>query len=67
LSATPRADPAAKVRKDRIILQGELPSPFNPPMGCAFNPRCPNVIDRCRSERPEMVADTAHEVSCWRA
>jgi dipeptide transport system ATP-binding protein len=67
LSATPRADPAAKVRKDRIILQGELPSPFNPPAGCAFNPRCPNVIDRCRSERPAMAGDVAHEVSCWRA
>jgi dipeptide transport system ATP-binding protein len=67
LSATPRADPSAKARKDRIILQGELPSPFNPPPGCAFNPRCPNVIERCRSERPEMAGDAAHEVSCWRA
>ncbi len=67
LSATPRADPAAKERKDRIILQGELPSPFNPPAGCAFNPRCPNVIDRCRSERPEMSGDHAHTVACWRA
>jgi dipeptide transport system ATP-binding protein len=67
LSATPRADPTAKARKDRIILQGELPSPFNPPAGCAFNPRCPNVIERCRSERPEMTGDGAHEVACWRA
>jgi dipeptide transport system ATP-binding protein len=67
LSATPSADPNAKTRKDRIILQGELPSPFNPPPGCAFNPRCPNVIDRCRIERPEMAGTTAHTVSCWRA
>jgi dipeptide transport system ATP-binding protein len=67
LSATPRADPTAKARKDRIILQGELPSPFNPPAGCAFNPRCPNVIERCRSERPEMTGDAVHDVSCWRA
>ncbi len=67
LSATPRADPSTKARKDRIILQGELPSPFNPPSGCTFNPRCPNVVDRCRNERPEMVAVAAHEVSCWRA
>ena len=67
LSATPRADPSAKARKDRIILQGELPSPFNPPTGCAFNPRCPNVIDRCRSERPEMAGDATQAVACWRA
>jgi dipeptide transport system ATP-binding protein len=67
LSATPSADPAAKARKERIILRGELPSPFNPPQGCAFNPRCPNVIDRCRSERPEIVGDPSHCVACWRA
>ncbi len=67
LSATPRADPLAKTRKDRIILQGELPSPFNPPNGCAFNPRCPNVVDKCRNDRPDMVVTAAHEVSCWRA
>ncbi len=67
LSATPRADPTLKDKKDRIILQGELPSPFNPPTGCAFNPRCPNVVDRCRSERPEMVGNATHAVACWRA
>ena len=67
LSATPSADPAAKARKERIILQGELPSPFNPPQGCAFNPRCPNVIDRCRGERPQMVAMGDQSVACWRA
>ena len=67
LSATPSADPAAKARKERIILQGELPSPFNPPLGCAFNPRCPNVIDRCRAERPEMAERADQSVACWRA
>jgi dipeptide transport system ATP-binding protein len=67
LSATPSADPHAKSRKDRVILHGELPSPFNPPQGCAFNPRCPNVIDRCRTDRPEMTGTTTHTVSCWRA
>jgi dipeptide transport system ATP-binding protein len=67
LSATPSADPHTKTRKDRIILQGELPSPFNPPLGCAFNPRCPNVIDRCRTDRPEMAGTATHTVACWRA
>ncbi len=64
LSATPVADPGAK--KERIILQGELPSPFNPPKGCPFNPRCPIVIDKCRVEDPVMT-DEAHSVACWRA
>jgi dipeptide transport system ATP-binding protein len=67
LSATPRADPAGRGRKDRIILQGELPSPFNPPSGCAFNPRCPNVVERCRGERPAMEGGAMHQVACWRA
>ncbi len=65
LSATPIADPGAK--KERIILQGELPSPINPPTGCAFNTRCPMVVDRCRAERPELVAEGSGAVACWRA
>ena len=52
LSATPIADPGAK--RERIILNGELPSPFAPPTGCPFNPRCPLVFDRCRVERPPV-------------
>ncbi len=67
LSATPSADPAAKLTKERIILQGELPSPFDPPPGCAFNPRCPIFIDRCRHERPELVGEAQGSVACWRA
>ena len=67
LSATPSADPAVKTKKDRIILQGELPSPFDPPQGCAFNPRCPIVIERCRTERPVMAGSDTQSVACWRA
>ncbi len=67
LSATPSADPAAKFTKERIILQGELPSPFDPPPGCAFNPRCPIVVDRCRRERPDLAGDAQGSVACWRA
>jgi len=65
LSATPVADPDAK--KERIVLQGELPSPFNPPRGCAFNPRCPLVIDRCRSEEPPTTQVHGRAVACFRA
>jgi len=50
LSATPVADPTRVI--ERIVLKGELPSPISPPAGCPFNPRCPDVFDRCRNERP---------------
>jgi dipeptide transport system ATP-binding protein len=62
LSATPVADPTA--RKERIILKGELPSPFSPPPGCVFNPRCPLVFDRCRRERPELEG-VLHQAACF--
>ncbi|MBE0413638.1 ABC transporter ATP-binding protein [Yoonia sp.] len=62
LSATPKADPTAK--KDRIKLQGELPSPLNVPPGCAFAPRCWKVQDKCRTERPTLD-ETHHPVACF--
>ncbi|MEJ1160915.1 ABC transporter ATP-binding protein [Prosthecomicrobium sp. N25] len=62
LSATPVADPAA--RKERIILRGELPSPFAPPSGCVFHPRCPLAFDRCPRERPELTGDR-HQAACF--
>jgi peptide/nickel transport system ATP-binding protein len=40
--------------RDRTPVQGEVPNPLNPPPGCAFNPRCPKVQDRCRQERPQL-------------
>ena len=63
LSATPVADPGA--RRERIILKGELPSPFDPPGGCPFNPRCPLVFDRCRTERPPLASKQGRDVACW--
>ena len=50
LSATPVADPFR--HKERIILKGELPSPIDPPSGCSFHPRCPEVMDICRQQYP---------------
>lgn len=63
LSATPVADPER--RGKRIKLVGELPSPFNPPKGCAFNPRCPHVRDVCRQSVPQMLAAGTAEVACF--
>jgi peptide/nickel transport system ATP-binding protein/oligopeptide transport system ATP-binding protein len=51
-----------------MILQGEMPSALNPPSGCRFHTRCPFVIERCRTEVPQLTADgTGHAVSCHRA
>ena len=63
LSATPVADPAA--RRDRIVLSGEPPSPFAPPPGCPFNPRCPQAFDRCRAEMPPLERKQGRDVACW--
>jgi dipeptide transport system ATP-binding protein len=65
LSATPVADPMAK--KERIILKGELPSPFSPPSGCSFHPRCPLVIARCREAFPPTESISGRDVACYRA
>jgi dipeptide transport system ATP-binding protein len=63
LSATPVADPTRK--RQRIRLQGELPSPLNPPAGCPFNPRCPNATDICRQSFPEVTELGAHRYYCY--
>ncbi len=62
LAATPIADP--EKRGQRVRLKGELPSPFNPPPGCAFNPRCPFASDRCRNEVPQMLVAGVTTVAC---
>jgi dipeptide transport system ATP-binding protein len=62
LSATPQPDPARK--RERIVLRGELPSPLDPPKGCAFNPRCPLAFELCRVERPELQPSGAALVAC---
>ena len=62
LAATPVADPER--RGNRTRLKGELPSPFNPPSGCAFHPRCPFANDRCRTEPPKMLRAGDTTVAC---
>jgi peptide/nickel transport system ATP-binding protein len=52
LSAVPVPEPGAA--RTRIILQGDIPSPIDPPNGCRFHTRCPYAFDRCRSEEPEL-------------
>ncbi len=52
MSAVPIADPEIEVAKNRIKLEGDLPSPMNPPKGCKFSTRCPYATDKCNQERP---------------
>jgi oligopeptide transport system ATP-binding protein len=66
LSAIPLPEPA--LNRQRIILQGDVPSPFNPPAGCRFHTRCPYARERCRREEPELADDGAggieHRTAC---
>ena len=55
LSAVPERDPNVEATRTRIILQGDVPSPANPPKGCNFCTRCPKVFDRCRTEKPDLL------------
>lgn len=59
LSAIPVPDIHAK--RDEVILQGELPSPLNPPAGCLFSTRCPMATDQCRQSRPELTEITGDD------
>ncbi|WP_019122335.1 ABC transporter ATP-binding protein [Brevibacillus massiliensis] len=63
LSAVPVPDPEHKV--ERILLEGDLPSPANPPTGCTFHPRCPVCVEMCKKEIPALKEKAAgHFVSC---
>ncbi len=63
LSAIPSLDPDEK--KERIILQGDVPSPINPPTGCRFHTRCPIAVERCKIEEPLLrELSPAHHVAC---
>jgi peptide/nickel transport system ATP-binding protein/oligopeptide transport system ATP-binding protein len=65
MSAIPVPDP--RLRRDRIILKGDVPSPLRPPTGCRFNPRCPVAMDHCSVEEPPFKeVSPGHQVACWR-
>jgi oligopeptide/dipeptide ABC transporter ATP-binding protein len=65
LSAIPNANIDKK--SNRILLEGDVPSPLNPPTGCRFHPRCPFTIDKCRTDDPELVdMGNEHYTACHR-
>jgi oligopeptide/dipeptide ABC transporter ATP-binding protein len=66
MSAIPVPDPT--VKRERIILKGDVPSPLHPPSGCRFHPRCPVAFDRCSVEEPEFrEIKPSHWAACFLA
>ncbi len=66
MSAIPVTNP--NLRRERVRLVGDIPSPIHLPKGCAFHTRCPFVMDRCKRERPELLAvagDPVHRAACF--
>jgi oligopeptide/dipeptide ABC transporter ATP-binding protein len=70
LSAVPIPDPETERARRRIVLEGDVPSPANPPKGCVFHPRCPRVQEVCTTAMPALAttggdAGERHEVACY--
>jgi len=65
LSSIPRPDPVLEKTRQRIMLEGDVPSPINPPNGCKFVDRCNKAMDMCRENKPEMMEiEPEHFVAC---
>jgi oligopeptide transport system ATP-binding protein len=63
ISAVPVPDPAVEATRQRIVLEGDVPSPINPPTGCRFHTRCPYAIEECRRIEPELVQIKPHHLA----
>mgnify|MGYP001347467001 CR=1 FL=1 len=64
LDAFPVANPRLRSR-EKIVLQGDVPSPVNPPEGCRFHTRCPNAREECRAKEPKLEGDGSHAAACY--
>jgi oligopeptide transport system ATP-binding protein len=65
ISAVPIPDPEKELNRERILLEGDLPSPMNPPTGCPFHPRCFKAQDNCRTTIPGWVStEKEHRTAC---
>ncbi|MCR4579431.1 MAG: dipeptide ABC transporter ATP-binding protein [Treponema sp.] len=65
ISASPVPDPKQAKTKKRILLEGEVPSPLNPPKGCPFAARCPHCMEKCTQEKPGTYSVNEHKVACF--
>jgi oligopeptide transport system ATP-binding protein len=67
ISAVPVPDPAIEASRERIVLEGDVPSPINPPQGCRFHTRCPYMIEACKQVVPPLVeVKPSHFAACIR-
>ena len=66
LSAIPIPDPVVGKSRQRILLQGELPTPVNPPPGCPFKSRCPYAMDICGEAMPALKEVEGRKVACYK-
>lgn len=65
LSAIPIPDPDISAARERIVLDGDIPTPIDPPPGCRFKSRCPSVMERCQFEEPKLQElESGHKVAC---
>ena len=65
MSAVPIPDPVVTRARERLILEGDIPSPINPPSGCKFHTRCPFATERCKQETPEFKEyESGHFAAC---